>query len=371
MTSSLILPGATTERSPVDTDRNTLGARRLSRLPLLYRVLVVNSLIVVLGAVVGTGVTILAVHPDSAAFGPWLAAGFAVAGIALTLIANWYLLRSVFRPLGELEDVALAVRSGDLAARVVVDVREPDTARLAIALNETLDQLGEERAKLQQVTAQVLSAQEKERKRLSWDLHDDVAQLLFAQLLRSTALKAQITEGVPYSDLLVSVTTLEDGSADALERVRRLAMDLRPPALDDLGLMAALEGLAQRYSTHLKIPVGVLEEGERWRIPTNVELVLYRVAQESLTNAAKYAQASMIEVVVRREHGTVVLEVRDDGVGFASPVDLVAPTSEHGMGLFGMSERATVVGGTFSVQSTPGSGTVTRVVVPIAAAVAA
>ena len=197
-----------------------------------------------------------------------------------------------------------------------------------------------------------MRAQEEERKRISRELHDDTAQILFAQILRLSALK-----GSPDSNVQEVASTLEEMTVEALEGVRRLALELRPPALDDLGLLAALGDLAQRISDQTGIPVDYQARGLKGRMPAEMELVLYRIAQEALMNVAKHAHASHAWLDLARSEHEVTLIVRDDGTGF----DLASATQRDdrgvGLGLFGMEERAHLVGGSLEILTDHGQST--------------
>jgi signal transduction histidine kinase len=159
--------------------------------------------------------------------------------------------------------------------------------------------------------------------------------------------------------------TLEEMTVEALEGVRRLALELRPPALDDLGLSAALGELAQRFADQLNVPVDYQSRGLRGRLPSEVELVLYRVAQEALTNIAKHADASRVWLDVDRTGNDVTISIRDDGRGFDHNVSAASDGRGLGLGLFGMEERVALVGGRFRIWSRPGSGTEIFAFIPL------
>lgn len=331
------------------------------RLPIIYRVLIANSAIVVLGAVVGTWATTLAVREEFEFGGLPPVLVFALLGVVLSVAVNYVVLRAAFRPLEMLARVADAVRQGDLSARAApLPVGDPQMAHLAQTFNRTLDQLERDRAALRQVTSQVISAQEEERKRVSRELHDDTAQVLFAQLLRVAALK-----GSPNPEVRAAAAALEEMTVEALEGVRRLALELRPPALDDLGLAAALDDLAQRFGEQLGVDVEFQARGPRGRLPAEVELVLYRVAQEALTNVAKHAGATAVAVDLDRGPIDVTLSVRDNGVGFDPNAAVAESSAGAGLGLFGMAERLALVGGGVSIWSTAGRGSEVFAFVPL------
>jgi two-component system sensor histidine kinase UhpB len=333
--------------------------RWLLGLPLLWKVLVVNSLIVVLGAVAGTLVTASVARSRPEMPTGELLLVPALAGLALSVIVNLVALRAALAPLRRLKSTIDAVRGGDLGARVrPALLTDPEVERVGETLNGMLDELAAVHAQLRALSAGIINAQEEERRRISRELHDDTAQALTSLLLYARALE----EGDPPPAVREALAELREEVARSLEGVRRLARELRPSALDDLGLVAALEGYAQEFArrTGLDVRFDPACGGDRLAAP--VELVLYRIAQEALTNAAKHAGAGRVEMTLVREPGAVSLIVRDDGRGF-DPARLPS----GGMGLFSMRERAELAGGTLTVVSAPGAGTTIAVRVPVVA----
>ena len=353
--------GPSAQRGPALPDNPVRDAGGLLRLPLLYKVLVANVAIVVGGAAFGTWITILTVRRNPGQNHVPLALAFALAGVVLSVLVNLAVLRAAFRPLTNLERAAAAVRRGDLSVRAEpTPLPDPQIARLAETFNAFLDELGRDREELRSLASQVIRAQEEERKRIARELHDDTAQVLFAQLLRLTALKDS-----PTPELRATATALEEMTVEALEGVRRLALELRPPALDDLGLLAALGDLAQRFSEQLGIPVDYQARGPRGRLPAEVELVLYRVAQEALTNVAKHANARHAWLDLDRGAADVTISVRDDGAGFDPAVPRVREQSGLGLGLFGMEERVSLIGGVFTIWPMRPHGTEIYAFIPL------
>lgn len=335
--------------------------RRLLGLPIVYKVLIANAVIVVVGAIIGTWTTIAVVHQAPDDHRVLLSLSFVVVGILLSVSANFLVLRAAFQPLNNLEQAAAAVRNGDLSARAKPTIfTDPQIAHLAATFNATLDELERDRAEVRSLASQVIRAQEEERKRIARELHDDTAQVLFAQLLRLTALKTS-----PHAEEREAAEKLEAMTVEALEGVRRLALELRPPALDDLGLLAALGDLAERYSERLSIPVDYQARGPRGRLPAEVELVLYRVAQEALTNVAKHARASHAWIDLDRDANDVALSIRDDGVGFDPALVRHGDGRGLGLGLFGMEERVALVGGTLKIWPRRAGGTEIFAFIPL------
>lgn len=338
---------------------------RILGIPLLYKVLLANAVIVVLGATIGTLITVRSVHGNDDPAEYWLIALFACGGTVLSLLVNYLVLRAALQPLDRLAEVAERVRRGDFSRRVRPSrFPDPQLARLGSSFNETLDELAADREQLRQLTSQVINAQEDERKRIARELHDDTAQVLFAQLLGITALRSSDNETIR-----TAAESMAESTVDALEGVRRLALELRPPALDDLGLWAALGELAQRYGEKYQLAVAYDWHGSRERLPADLELVLYRIAQEAMTNIIKHAGATEASIDVERRSGEVVLTVSDNGRGFDPGLPTVRDERGLGLGIFGMVERTALMGGGLRVEPMEPHGTSIVAIIPLAHAV--
>jgi two-component system sensor histidine kinase UhpB len=336
---------------------------RIRSIPLFYKVLLANMAIVVFGAVVGTYVTATTIRDLQLPSRIELMLFFAAIGVVLSVAVNYVVLRAAFEPLDSLERLADAVSKGDLSARAALpSLSDPQLVRLVDTFNDTLDELETNQARLRELAVQVINAQEGERKRIARELHDDTAQMLFAQLLSVTALKSSTNDEVRQT-----AERLESMTVEAIEGVRRLALELRPPALDDLGVREALADLAQRFSEQSRIDVVLEVNGSRERLAPELELVLYRVAQEALTNIVKHASARHAAVTLSRHPDRVDLDVDDDGTGFSPSLDRVRDESGLGLGLFGMAERAALVGGSFSITPLSPTGVRIHVSIPITA----
>lgn len=336
--------------------------RRFAAIPLFYKVLIANVAIVLLGAIAGTYVTATASRNVDVPSRAELILVFATIGVLLSVAVNYRVLRAAFQPLDSLERAANAVRLGDLSARAhPVPLSDPQLTRLAETFNGTLDELARDRLQLRELASQVIRAQEDERKRIARELHDDTAQVLFAQLLSLTAMKSS-----PSDDVRANAESLENMTVEAIEGVRRLALELRPPALDDLGLREAVGDLAQRFSDKLGIPVELRVTGLRDRLASEVELVLYRVAQEAVTNIAKHARASLITISLERTNKCVNLTVDDNGCGFDPGVPGRRDESGLGLGLFGMEERVALVGGVLAIRQLNPRGMRIAATIPLA-----
>jgi signal transduction histidine kinase len=201
----------------------------------------------------------------------------------------------------------------------------------------------------------VVAGQELERQRLARELHDETGQALTSILL---GLKA-IEEADNGQDVRQSVLELRELVVETLQDVRRLAVELRPTALDDFGLVAALQRLAETFAEQTGIRVHIEAALGDSRLPAETETALYRIVQEALTNVIKHAQAGTVSVVLTRKGDHVVAVIEDDGRGF-DPEDM----RDERLGLLGMRERIALVDGQLSVESRPGEGTTIAVEVP-------
>jgi PAS domain S-box-containing protein len=206
----------------------------------------------------------------------------------------------------------------------------------------------------------VITAQEEERRRIARELHDETAQTLTSLLVGLRA----VEESPEIEQARQAAGTLRASVAAALDSVKRIARGLRPSILDDLGLEEALERLGVEMTRAHGFVVDLQVTGARLpRLPEAAEVALYRIAQEALTNAGKHAAAKSVSVIVHRNHVTVRLVIEDDGQGF----DVTETLSPHQLGLVGMRERAHLVGGSMTVESSRGRGTTIGVTVPLPA----
>jgi signal transduction histidine kinase len=260
--------------------------------------------------------------------------------------------------------VPLIVRDRAIGVLVAQDKEEPDArftdedlriaeafaerAALAIDLSERV---------ARDALRRVVAGQELERQRLARELHDETGQALTSILL---GLKA-IEEAGNGQDVRQSLHELRELVVGTLQDVRRLAVELRPKALDDFGLVAALQRLAETFAEQTGIRVHVEAALGDARLAGETETAVYRIVQEALTNVIKHAQAETVSVVLTRKGDRVVAVIEDDGLGF-DPAD----TRDERLGLLGMRERIALVDGQLSVESRPGEGTTIAVEVPSA-----
>jgi signal transduction histidine kinase len=229
------------------------------------------------------------------------------------------------------------------------DVRlvEAVAARAAVAVDLS-------RRVEQDAMRRVVAAQEQERRRLARELHDETGQALTSMLLGLRAAEETDDEETRRQAL----ASLRELAAATLQDVRRLALELRPKALDDFGLVAALERLAQGFQERTGLETHFEARLEE-RLPSEAETALYRIVQEALTNIVKHSRATTVSILVARKDVSVTAVVEDDGIGFTPD------TPVHGLGLVGMRERIALVGGRLTIESAKGSGTTLVAEVPL------
>ncbi len=209
---------------------------------------------------------------------------------------------------------------------------------------------------------QITRAQEDERKRIAREAHDETAQILVALSRRLDALKASAE--LPSAACEERLESARELTTDALHSVRRFSRDLRPPVLDDLGFVPAVRGLARQLED-TGVDVKLRVSGTPYRFSPEEELVLFRIAQESLSNIRRHGDASAVRIIVSFRRSGVQMVIEDDGKGFAPPDKFVDVVASGKLGLIGMHERARILGGTLRIDSEPGRGTRVLVNAPV------
>jgi len=343
------------------TKRNTLR-HRLLRLPLFYKILLANSAIVVFGAVAGTIITAwyVARYPENLRYG--LMALFVCVGILISFVVNNRVLKWALTPLDRLQSAVDKVRLGDADVRVDLGANSDDRFdRLADTFNQMLDELDHNAQRVHKLSHLILRAQEEERHRLARDLHDEAAQALTSLLVHLRLLERAGTA----EEAQQRVHELRELTAFALEDVRRVAVDLRPTILDDLGLAPALEWRVDEINKGDGVEATFSAGGLQARLPRDMELVLYRIGQEALNNIGRHAQANQVRVNLTQTDDRITLDVRDDGKGF--DVANARDETQRGLGLEGMRERISMIGGELAIESAVGRGTRVTAMAPLPA----
>jgi two-component system, NarL family, sensor histidine kinase UhpB len=302
---------------------------------LLWRVFATNAAILVAATLV------LVISPVTVSFPIALAELVAVlGGVAAMLVLNLVLLRRALRPLERLTAVMRGIDPLRPGERATVDAADPEVAELTAAFNEMLGRIEVER---RESARRALAAQESERRRVARELHDEVGQALTAVVLELDRAGRTGANG--------SVADAREAVRASLEDVRGIARRLRPEALDDLGLTSALAALTNDVTRRTHVHVERRIAPGLPSLEPEEELVVYRVAQEALTNVVRHAAARSAWLALDVRDGRVALEVRDAGAGFEERV------AGAGTGLLGMRERAVLIGAELVIASTPGLGT--------------
>jgi two-component system sensor histidine kinase UhpB len=303
---------------------------------LFWRIFLLNALVLVLAA------SVLLLAPvaisSSAVILDFVVVG---AGVVAMLVVNAALLRVGLAPLRRLERSMATVDLLQPTPRPIADGHE-GIAHLIEAFNRMIDRLETERATS---TARALRAQEDERTRVAQELHDEIGQTLTAVLLELN----QIGRDAPLA-VREGIQEVQETTRGALDEIRRIARRLRPGVLEELGLRSALRSLVTEITQHSGLEATVELAEELPELSRDAELVLYRVAQEALTNAVRHGHGTWVHLELRRDGHDVLLVVRDDGVGVHGAVE--------GSGIRGMRERALLVGAELDVRAARSRGTV-------------
>jgi len=221
------------------------------------------------------------------------------------------------------------------------------------------EEIATARAELKQLSARLVEAQENERRSISRELHDAVGQALSGIRVELATLSRKI-RNQQLDGLETQVDEIKEMVEECVGVVRNMALLLRPSMLDDLGLVPALQWQAREVSKRTGVRVKIAAEHVSEELPEEHKTCIYRVVQEALHNCVQHSAANMVRVTVRQERDRIRLTIQDDGKGFDTQ-------SERGMGLLGIEERVSHLGGSFSVESQPGAGAILGIVLPLLA----
>ena len=323
------------------------AAPRSRSLSLLWLVLLANGSVLVVALLLLTFSPIEIDAPIKTGQFALLLAGFVVL-VGLNLL----ILRRVLAPLLQLTELMSSVDPDRPGRRLSgVDPRSAEGQALAGAFNAMLDRLESAR---RDAARTALAAQEAERLRVARELHDEIGQTLTAVTIQAE----RAADGDP-ALAPAALSRVADAVRDSLDEVRRIARELRPEALDDLGLVNALIALSTRIRAQDGPVVRRELQGTLPALSPDVELVIYRIAQEGLTNALRHSGARSVTVSLVADAETLTLRVVDDGKG------MPAPLPSGTAGIAGMRERALLVGGQLSIETGPGEGTEVRLSIPV------
>lgn len=282
--------------------------------------------------------------------------------IGLILVASVVSLgvQRVTDPIQHLVAQTRQVTAGDYDAQVQLS-RIKEIKELGTAFNEMVQQISKYRAGVRQYVADVTKSQEEERKRIARDLHDDTVQTLIAIGQRLELVKAALDDPDKSRSKLAEVRSMITG---AIASVRQFSRDLRPLALEDLGLAAAMQYLVSQLAQREGIDVHLNVDGEIDGLTNDMEVAIYRILQEALNNIKKHANATEVNVTVQFTRRHVRLIVKDNGRGFEVPEAITDFAREGSFGIMGLHERAQLFGGDVTIDSGPNNGTTITLVMP-------
>jgi two-component system, NarL family, sensor histidine kinase UhpB len=325
--------------------------RIIARLSLPQKLLLANLLIVGGSAIVGSFLT--SQLTEAGQFNGVTFAVIIICAVMLSGSMSFWILQRAFRPFMELQRVLDKIHTGNPRARAALTrITDPDVRHFTIALNQMLNRLEdnakiiqEDQHQLQLMTARVLNAQENERKRIARELHDEASQALTAMIMGLESAK----NSTPDPALQTKLSGLKDLAGTTLEELRKLALDLRPTMLDDLGLVPAMQWLMRTASERGTFETALdLENFDSAnRLPSELETCLFRITQESLNNVVKHAKAHQVRISLENlaKDKAVRLTICDDGKGFDRAAARASAYSGGHLGLFDIEERATLLGG--------------------------
>ncbi len=280
--------------------------------------------------------------------------------IGVGILLSALLTRALTRPIQHLKNIAARIRDGDLDARVTVFSAD-EIGDLASTVNRMAQSLQDKEAARKSLLAKIVDIQEEERKLVARELHDQLGQSLSHTLLKLQNVCEKSGVG---NDLCKDI---RDDVASHIDEVRNLAWHIRPPVLDDYGLDSALKRYFRDISEHSGIPIEYkcVAQSDSDRLPANIEVLLYRIAQEATTNSIRHAEPTKISVVLLQKESSVNLMIVDDGVGFDAEKVLENLNDVSCLGVLSMKERAALVGGEVEIESRIGKGTEVLVTMPL------
>ncbi len=331
---------------------------RLTRLSLFQRIVIGNGIIIVFGAVIGTLVTR---HLAQRAADWWLIMLFAVGGITLSLLINFWIVSAALIPLRDLGRLAKRLQSGDPG----VELKNPDPyiMRMAETLRSLFMQLEERNRELQALSERAIDAQEEERRAIAQSLHDDTGQALSMLIIHLD----RIDERTPAQEkeLKKQVADARELASNSLTELRRILSGLRPAILDDLGLVPAIRWFARTNLEQVGIHVVVKAPSTPLELSPAITTTLFRIVQEAISNIVRHAGAGSVTIVLQLSEGAVDLRIEDDGRGF-NPQNASRDAVElQRLGLLGIRERAELLGGVVAIESAPEKGTRLQVSIPL------
>lgn len=335
--------------------------QRLQRTPILFRIVIGNAIIIILGGILGT---LLTHFLTNIAATLWHFVLFASIGIVISVVLNYTIVQLSLRPLRELRQTVNRLQSGRSEMRqLALGETDPDIHLLSTALNSLITQLETSNRQLRLLSERAISAQEEERKRIARSLHDDTGQALSTLIINLERLENHLP--AENSELVSRLTSIRQMAADSLDCLRTIIYDLRPAILDDLGLLPAIRWYARTNLEAAGINVNLDFPDQLPGLPQPLTTTLFRVAQEGINNIIRHSQAKNTTISIGLQGNEVYLRLQDDGHGFdLQRINHAALDMQH-WGLIGIQERLELVNGRMSISSDPEHGTTLMVSAPI------
>jgi len=277
---------------------------------------------------------------------------------------------------GAVDYVTKPLHQEEVLARIKMHLRQRELAQNLQAKNRQLEissqvekgrlfeAVTQQREQLRTLNTRLTEVQEAERKELARELHDEMGQALTAIRINLTAMEKALTDCSP--DIKERLTETESLTDQTLEQIREMSLNLRPPMLDDIGLVPTLRWYIKRYAKRMDVKANLVVTGlEHERLDPNLETVLYRIIQEALTNVAKHARADLVRLYLQRDNSAVQAVIEDNGCGFNIEDVMSRGISDSGTGLVGIRERVTLLGGSLDIQTEPEQGTRLSIEIPL------
>jgi two-component system sensor histidine kinase UhpB len=325
---------------------------RIFRLPIFNRVLIGNSIIIIVGAIGGTLIT----RHLTVAGNFNLIILFSLLGIFFTLLVNYGIIRSSLRPLRELSQAVDHVKNGQTSLpETLARQPDPDIHRLVTAMNSMLERLDRRTNQWRALSERAINAQEEERRRIARGLHDDTAQTISTLIIYLERLEAAPpVDPLEYQHKLSEIRRM---ATSMLEDLRKNIWDLRPTILDDLGLVPAIRWFAQSDLEKTGVNLQFNFQSENLRLSPPLETMLFRVSQEAVNNILHHANARTVRICLWHDQSKIWFEIEDDGQGFDVERTSGEAVAKKKLGLLGIQERVSLVGGEVKISSSPGQGT--------------
>ncbi len=333
--------------------------KKIASTPVFSRVLIGNSIVIIIGAIGGTLITRQFMMVGDIR----LILLFSSLGIILSLMVNYLILKSALRPMQELRKYVDQVKFAEkLPSEPLIMYSDPDIHVLVDTIQSILKSLEERSMQLQALSERAINAQEEERKRIARALHDDTAQAISSLIIQLERLES--LDSPEWTKVQKRIAEGRQLAVRILEDLRKNIWNLRPSILDDLGLVSAIHWYAHTCLEEAGVQVVYEILDKKIRLDSYLETLLFRVSQEALTNILRHANASLVTIRLWKNDEYIGLEIEDNGVGFNVKDITGQAVSRKQLGLLGIEERISLVGGESKVLSIPGKGTKIEILVP-------